>query len=90
MRDKLLRLLRGVAVAIFWLGVWSGGFYLANRTLLMPLPYPWDVAKVLWQLMGESDFWTMVGLSLLRVAAGFTVALVAGVALAMLTTRFCR
>lgn len=88
MRDKLFRVLRGVAVAIFWLGVWSGGFYLANRTLLMPLPYPWDVAKVLWQLMGESTFWITVGLSLLRVATGFAVALVTGVALAMLTTRF--
>ena len=88
MRDKLLRVLRGLAVAVFWLGVWSGGFYLANRTLLLPLPYPWDVATVLWELMGESDFWTAVGMSLLRVAVGFMVALVAGVALAMLTTRF--
>ena len=88
MRDKLMRLLRGVAVALFWLAVWSGGFYLANRTLLMPLPYPWDVAKVLWQLIGESFFWTAVGMSLLRVVAGFAVALVTGVVLAMLTTRF--
>ncbi|MBR2319963.1 MAG: ABC transporter permease subunit [Clostridia bacterium] len=88
MRDKLLRLLRGVAVAIFWLTVWAGGCYLANRTLLIPLPYPWDVAKVLWQLVGEISFWTAVGMSLLRVVAGFAVALAAGVALAMLTTRF--
>lgn len=88
MRDKLLHLLRGVAVAIFWLAVWAGGCYLANRTLLIPLPYPWDVAKVLWQLVGEIPFWTAVGMSLLRVVAGFAVALVAGVALAMLTTRF--
>ena len=88
MRDKLWRLLRGVAVAVFWLAVWSVGCYLANRRLLMPLPYPWDVAKVLWQLVGERDFWTAVGMSLLRVAAGFAVALAAGVTLAMLTTRF--
>lgn len=83
-----MRLLRGVAVALFWLAVWSCGCYLANRTLLMPLPYPWDVAKVLWQLIREDFFWTSVGMSLLRVVAGFAVALLAGVALAMLTTRF--
>ena len=88
MRNKLFQSLRAVAVAVFWLLVWSGGCYLANRTLLLPLPYPQDVAEVLWQLMGESAFWSAVGLSLLRVVAGFALALVAGVLLAMLTTRF--
>ena len=88
MRDKLWRILRGVAVAVFWLAVWAGGCYLANRTLFLPLPYPWDVAKTLWQLMGQAAFWSVVGISLLRVVAGFVLALVTGVVLAMLTTRF--
>ncbi len=88
MRDKGLRILRGVAVALFWLAVWAGGCYLANRTLFWPLPYPWDVAKTLWRLMGESVFWSAVGTSLLRVMTGFALALVVGVVLAMLTTRF--
>lgn len=88
MRDKLWRVLRPVAVAAFWLAVWSGGCYFANRTLLLLLPYPWDVARVLWQQMGESTFWNVVGMSLLRVVIGFALALVIGVMLAMLTTRF--
>ena len=88
MRDKLLRILRGLAVAVFWLGVWAGGCYLANRKLFWPLPYPWDVAKTLWRLLGEDTFWTVVGTSLLRILSGFGLALVVGVALAMLTTRF--
>ena len=88
MRDKLTRVLRPVAVALFWLTVWIGVCYLSNRTLLLPLPYPWDVAKALWRLMGESAFWIVVGTSLLRIVTGFVLALLVGVALAMLTTRF--
>lgn len=87
MRDKLWRVLRTVAVAAFWLAIWAGGCYLANRKLLLPLPYPWDVVKTLWQLMGEMSFWAVVGTSLLRIVTGFALALVMGVVLAMLTTR---
>ena len=88
MRDKLLRILRWTTVAAFWLAVWSGVCYAANRSLLLPLPYPWDVAKALWLLMGEAPFWTVVGTSLLRIVTGFSAALLVGIALAMLTTRF--
>ena len=88
MGDKFVRILRAVAVALFWLAIWTGVCYFANRTLLLPLPYPWDAAKALWRLMGESAFWTVVGTSLLRIVSGFLWALLVGVVLAMLTTRF--
>lgn len=88
MWDKRLRIFRAVAVAVFWLAVWAGGCYLANRTLLLLLPYPWDVAKTLCKILGESAFWSVVGMSLLRVVSGFLLALVIGIALAMITTRF--
>lgn len=88
MRDKLWRILRGIAVAAFWLSIWAGGCYLANRKLFWPLPYPWDVAKKLWYLLGETAFWTAVGTSLLRIVTGFALAMAVGVVLAMLTTRF--
>ena len=88
MRSKLLRGVRVVAVAVFWMAVWVVGCYLANRTLFLPLPYPWDMAKVLWRLVGEPMFWSVVGTSLLRVVTGFSMALLVGVVLAMLTTRF--
>lgn len=87
MRDKWLRLLRGVAVAAFWLMVWAGGCYLANQQLFLPLPYPWDVLQTLWRLMGESNFWLVVGTSLLRVVVGFLLAFITGTVLAVLTTR---
>lgn len=88
MQAKLLRVLRGIAVAVFWLVVWAVVCYFVNLKLLLPLPYPWDVAEALWRLMGESSFWVVVGTSLLRIVIGFALALVLGVVLAMLTTRF--
>ena len=88
MQAKLLRVLQGIAVAVFWLVVWAVVCYFVNLKLLLPLPYPWDVAEALWRLMGESSFWVVVGTSLLRIVIGFTLALVLGVVLAMLTTRF--
>lgn len=87
MQAKLLRVLRGIAVAVFWLAVWAVVCYFVNLKLLLPLPYPWDVAVALWRLMGETSFWLVVGTSLLRIVLGFAIALVLGVVLAMLTTR---
>ena len=88
MRDKPRSILRSIIVTAFWLFIWTGGCYFANRSLFLPLPYPWDVAKTLWRLIGEASFWSIVGMSLLRVMTGFVLALAIGVVLAMLTTRF--
>lgn len=88
MCSKLRKLIVGLAVAVFWLAVWALGAFAANRSLLMPLPYPWDVAAALWALLGRVAFWTDVGMSLVRIVAGFLLAAVTGVTLAVLTTRF--
>lgn len=85
---KMRRPLVAVLVAAFWLGVWCLACYFANQELLMPLPYPWDVASALWHKMAEWSFWTDVLNSLLNVVIGFLSALVAGCVLAVLTTRF--
>lgn len=88
MKTKMRRLVTAVLVAVFWLGVWALGACAANRSLLMPLPYPWDVAVSLWGLLGQGVFWADVGMSLLRILVGFSAAAVTGVVLAVLTTRF--
>lgn len=88
MRDKAKHFLQGIVVTTFWLAVWAFACFVANRSLLLALPYPWDVAVALWRLLGESTFWSVVGMSLLRILTGFALALCTGVVLAMLTTRF--
>lgn len=80
------RLLTAAGVALFWLGVWAVCSHLIGQELL--LPTPWLVAASLWRLMGQGDFWIAVGMSLLRVLGGFAAAVVVGVLLAVLTTRF--
>lgn len=75
-----------LAVAAFWIAVWAVASLSVGQELL--LPTPWRVAATLWRLMGESDFWVAVGMSLLRVLGGFAAAMVAGALLAVLTTRW--
>lgn len=76
----------GAAVAVFWLLVWALAAHLIGQELL--LPTPWLVATTLGRLMADVSFWVAVGMSLLRVLIGFGAAVVVGVLLAMLTTRF--
>ena len=64
----------GAAVTAFWLGVWTLVCVIANQKLLMPLPYPWDVATALADLLPRGDFWADVAFSLLRIVFGFAAA----------------
>ena len=82
------RSITAVLVTAFWLAVWHFGVEYVNQDLLMPLPYPKDVAEALWHLMGESEFWMIVAQSLWRILSGFVMAVVVGILLAVLTTRF--
>ena len=86
MSSKLRRLSIVVAVALFWLGVWALCSHLINQELL--LPTPWVTLVTLVKMMGQSTFWVAVGVSFLRVLGGFVAAVVVGVLLAVLTTRF--
>ncbi len=88
MRNNLRRVCIGFAVAVFWLGVWTLVCVSVNRTLLMPLPYPWDVAVALGDLVCRRVFWADVLCSLWRILLGFFAAVAVGTPLAMLTVRF--
>ena len=59
MKNNIRRVGIGVGVAVFWLGLWTLVCWIANQTLLMPLPYPWDVAVSLMDLIGRGDFGPM-------------------------------
>ncbi len=67
-------------VALVWLGLWQGLAMLVGLPLL--LPGPWDTAAALIRLAGTAAFWQSVGLTLLRVAAGYMAAVILGTCLA--------
>lgn len=77
--------LRRLAVAAFWLTAWQlASMAVGSRIVLVG---PAEVACRLAELVLEADFWVSVGLSLGRVATGFGLAVVAGVALAAWASR---
>lgn len=86
-KNNLRRIGVGFAVAAFWLGVWSLVFWRLNQHLILPLPYPWDVAMSLGKLVQRAAFWSDVAYSLLRIVLGFLCAVLAGSLLAVLTVR---
>lgn len=77
--------LRRLAVAAFWLAVWQlASMAVGSRIVLVG---PAEVVCRLAELVLEADFWVSMGLSLGRVATGFGLAVVAGVALAAWASR---
>ena len=83
MSRKLKKIGVSLLVTLFWLMVWQLLSMAVHQQLLLPSPL--DVAEVLIRLIGTGGFWQAVGLSLLRVLAGFAFALLGGVLFAALT-----
>ena len=77
----------GIAV-LFWLAVWQLAAMAANRSLLLPIPTPVDTARALCRMAAEGGFWLTVGASLLRICAGFVLALLVGFAGAAASVRW--
>ena len=76
---------RRLGVVAFWLAAWQlASMAVGSRIVLVG---PAEVACRLAELVLEADFWVSMGLSLGRVATGFGLAVVAGVALAAWASR---
>ncbi len=85
MQAKTNKLLTGSAVAIFWITVWWLLSGIIGQEILLPTPP--KIAETLWTLWNTATFWRSVGMTLLRILAGFTAAVIGGTLLALLTTR---
>lgn len=84
MRKILLTVLKSLAVAAFWIGIWCLVAYRTGNDFLFPsLSRVW---QELLRLLGSADFWLITGTSLLRVLWGILASLIVGVALAVLTS----
>ena len=78
--------LRGLLVALFWLGVWQASSMLVGKPVLFASPL--DTLRALWALLPTAEFWHAVLSSLYRVAIGFFLALVLGFLTGCLAFRF--
>ena len=72
--------LRRVLIGAFWIGVW----WLIALAVGLPklLPGPPETAEALVRLAGTAAFWRSVGMTLLRVALGYMLAVGTGILLA--------
>lgn len=75
-----------LAVTAFWLSVWQLLSLWIGQELLLPSPI--QVLAALFRLGTTAAFWKAAGFSLLRVTAGYLIAVIVGCALAALTVRF--
>ncbi len=75
------RIVRGALIGMFWIGVWWIGAAMVGLPLL--LPGPKDTLLALIRLAQTSLFWQSTGTTLLRVAAGYALAVVCGILLAV-------
>lgn len=80
--------LKGIIAVLCWLAVWQVGAMAANRALLLPIPTVVDTACALWRMAGERTFWYAAALSLVRVSAGYLLALMVGTACAAASVRW--
>ena len=78
-------ILRGLLIALFWLGVWQAASMLVGKPVLFASPV--DTVKALLVLVPTSDFWLAVLGSLERIALGFFLALIFGVLIGILAFR---
>ncbi|MDR1513460.1 MAG: hypothetical protein LBS56_08275, partial [Propionibacteriaceae bacterium] len=76
------KVVRGVVVAAFWLAAWEVAALVVAKDILLVSPLA--AARTLVTLAGTLGFWQTVAYSLLRIGAGFLIAVAAGVALAAL------
>ena len=79
-------LLRRVCVGAFWIGVWAVVAAIVGLPKL--LPGPLETGQALFRLAQTENFWRSVGMTLLRVAQGYALAVLTGVLLAAGCHRF--
>jgi len=80
------RLIKCIAVPLFWVAVWQGLATVVDSPLL--LPAPGTVLLRLGELAASAAFWRTAAASLLRILCGALAAVVLGTVLAAVCCRF--
>lgn len=59
--------IRKTVIVICWLVIWQILAVVVDNSILVV--GPWEAAGALWHSLGNTDFWHIVGLSLLRIGS---------------------
>ena len=73
-----------LAVFLVWMIIWEMIYLAVGQEILVVSPL--GVAARLFHLIGQQSFWQSVGLSMLRILAGFALGMAVGALLAVLTS----
>ena len=73
-------------IFLVWIGIWYASSAICNINTLIPIPYPHDVVKKIFLLMGTANFYKSTVFSLFRVAVGIFIAIALGILLAIISS----
>ena len=83
--EKIPGAVRALTALVFWVAVWWIIALIVGKEVLIPTPF--RVFTRLLKLLGTADFYRIVGLSLLRITAGFFAAILLGVVFGVLSAK---
>ena len=83
---RLKKFIKWTAVALLWLGIWQFAAAAVGQEILIPRPAA--AFSALCEMMKTADFWYSAAMSLLRIIAGYLLAVFGGIAGAVLASRF--
>lgn len=82
-KDKVKKSLYKFAILLFWIGVWQCAYLIVDMEMLVSSPLM--VLRRIFALAATGDFWLSALNSLLRITAGYLLAVISGTALAVMT-----
>lgn len=85
--QKAKKTLKSLAAVLFWLAIWQIAAGFINKDLLIAIPTPVSTVKALISGLGNSSLYISALLSILRIAAGFLLALVFGALLGFISAK---
>lgn len=83
MSAKVKKIFGKVLIVALYVLIWQGLSILVDSTLLLPSPA--ETAKSFVRILRDGEAWIAVGMTFLRILAGFALGCIAGVLLAVLT-----
>ena len=65
-----------IGILAIWIALWQIAYLLVGQELIMPSPL--SVAKRIYFLSGETNYWYSIAASMARITAGYLAGLAAG------------